>query len=62
MVLDFIMTLSQAPQIFEIFSVSLHQMFVVEDHVDFLEHPSFKPYQSRKRHNPGLAFARVNTP
>jgi len=37
-------------------------MFVVKDHVDFFEHPSFKSYQSRKRHNSGLALARTNTP
>jgi hypothetical protein len=62
MILYFVMMLGQAPQIFEIFFVSLHQVFVVKDHVDFFEHPSFNSYQSRKGHNPGFALARANTP
>jgi hypothetical protein len=37
-------------------------MFFVEDQVDFFEHTSFKSYQRRKSHNPGLAFTRVITP
>ena len=61
-VFNFTLGLSQPPQILKILFVSLHKVLIVEDQVDFCEHSRFESYQSRRGHNPGLAFARVNTP
>ena len=40
-VFDLIFTSSQAPEVFKVSSVALHEMFIAKDKVEFFKHPSF---------------------